>query len=330
MWGGAAASAVLLTSYIVHGCEREQNHWAVFEAWIVTASYILAAASKHRTPVKWWVRSFDLCELASVRALESLCQECVENHTLFTQGDPTTDGGFYPVRITILAGALSALSLYHRLQSERWDREFFVQDLLRAYAKRIQVWGESAAPYFTMAALELERHGAHSTAEGLIGQLVATIVALNGSKGRGLANPYYEPEDAVRLSSGMDTTNPEIFTGHSYALEPLIEFLARRLARGMLTHFWERITRIHFAGFQPAEEWEWFRWRAESGSLDHRMPNTPQSWAALLHSAENAPSDVPSLLRDRPSFMPFFGLVFPHRFSVGFLRSLERAIQQHS
>ncbi len=126
--GRSASSAVLLTSYIVQGCEREQNYWAVFEAWITSASYILAAASKHGTPAKWWAKSFDLCELAAVRALESLCQECVRNQTLFTQGEPFTDGAFYPIRITILAGTLSALSLYHRLRSETWEHESFVHD----------------------------------------------------------------------------------------------------------------------------------------------------------------------------------------------------------
>jgi hypothetical protein len=127
----------------------------------------------------------------------------------------------------------------------------------------------------------------------------------------------------------METTNPEIFTGNSYALEPLVELLARRLARRALAHLWEKITRVHFTSFRPAEEWEWFRWRAESGSLDHKMPNTPQSWAALLNAAENAAPDVPELLKDRLSFLPFFGLVFPHRFNVGFLRLLDRAIRQH-
>ena len=117
---------------------------------------------------------------------------------------------------------LSALSLYHGLQAGKWARESFVQDFLLAYIKHIKVWGESAAPYLTMAALQLEQHGAHSTAEELIGQLVKTIGELNGSKGRGLASPYYEPEDAVRLSLGMDATNPEVFAGHSYVLEALV------------------------------------------------------------------------------------------------------------
>lgn len=328
--GRSISSVVLLTSYIVQGCEREKNHWAVFEAWIVAESCILGAASKHGTPAKWWAKSSELCELGAVRALESLCEECAGNQTLFTQGDPFTDGGFYPLRITILAGTLSALSLYHRLRSEKWERDSFVQDFLMDYMKRIQVWGESAAPYLTMAALELEQHGAHSSSEGLIGQLVKTIVVLNGSKGRGLPNPYYEPEDAVRLLSGMDPTNPEVFTGHSYALEPLVEFLARRLRRRMLAHFWEKITRVQFTWFRPGEDWEWFRWRAERGSLDHRMPNTPQSWGDLLDAAENGPTGVPELLKDRPSFALFFGLVFPHRFGVELLRLIDRAIRQSS
>ena len=324
----SVSSAVLLTSYIVQGCERERNHWAVFEAWVTAASYILGAASKHRTPAKSWAKSFELCEVAAVRALESLCEECAENQTLYTQGDPFTEGDFYSARITILAGTLSALSLYHRLRSENWAQDSFVQNFLVAYLKRMKVWGESAAPYLTMAALKLERHGAHSISEGLVGELVEAVVVQNGSKGRGLPNPYYEPEDAIRLLSGMDPNKSEIFAGLSYALEPLVEFLARRLRRRMLAHFWEKITRVQFTWFQPKEHWEWFRWRAEGGSLDQRMANTPQSWAALLDAAENGPALVPDLLKDRPSFALFFGLVFPHRFGVGLLRLIDRAIRQ--
>ncbi len=171
---------MLLTSYVIQGCERENNHWAVFEACTVAASYVLGAASKHGTPANWWTKSFELCELAAVRALESLCEECAGNQTLFTQGDPFTDGGFYAMRITILAGTLNALSLYHRLKSGKWERESFVHEFLLSYMQRIQVWGESAAPYLTMTALELERHGSHSRSERLVTQLVKTIVEVNG------------------------------------------------------------------------------------------------------------------------------------------------------
>lgn len=153
------------------------------------------------------------------------------------------------------------------------------------------------------------------------------IVDLNGSRGRGLPNPYYGPEEAVRLVSGLDTTNPEIFSGHSYSLESLVEFLARRLLRTTLAHFWEKITRVQFTWFQPKEDYEWFCWKGETGSLEQRTPNMPQSWRALLDIAENETPAIPSLLKDRASFALFFALVFPHRFGVGLLRLIDRAIR---
>jgi hypothetical protein len=105
--GRSIASAVLLTSYIVQNCERVGNHWALFEAWVVTSSYILCVASRYRMAAKWWNNSFELCSVAAVRALDALCQECADNQTAFVQSDPVTDGDFYPMRMTILAGALT-------------------------------------------------------------------------------------------------------------------------------------------------------------------------------------------------------------------------------
>jgi hypothetical protein len=328
--GRSVSSAVLLTSYIVQGCERAQNNWAIFEAWIVVASYVLATACKHNAPQKWWIKSFELCELAAVRALESLVNECASNETMFTQGNPFTDGSVYSTRITILAGSLSSLSLYHRLRSNKWEQSSFVHNFLTEYIKYIQIWGESGAPYITMAALELEQHGHHAASEQLIGGLVNTIVTLNGSKGRGLPSPYYAPENAIRLLYGMDPTNAEIFTGHSYVLEALIEFLTRRLRRNLLEHFWEKITRVQFTWFRPGEDWEWFCWKSKSGSLDQRMPKTPQSWAELVEKAEKESINLPMMLQERPHFALFFCIVFPHRFGVGCLRLIDRAIRQLS
>jgi hypothetical protein len=326
--GRAIASAVLLTSYIVQNCERVGNHWALFEAWVVTASYILCMASKYRVAAKLWSNSFDLCSLAAVRALDALCQECAKNQTAFVQGDPLTDGDFYPIRMTILAGALSALSLYHRLKSEEWELQEYVYDFLSEHIKNAKIWGESATPYMVAAALELEQHGAHRKAERLFIQMIHTILALNSQKGRGFANPYYGPEQVFRLFSGMDPMNSEVFIGHSYHIEALIETLARRLLRNTLAHFWEKITRVHFTWFKPREDSQWFRWHTDDGLLEQKMPNTPQSWSSLLAVSENGPMEVPALLRDRPEFAVLFSLVFPHRFGVGLMRLIDRSLQR--
>jgi hypothetical protein len=326
--GRSISSAILLTSYIIQGCEREENHWAVFSAWTVVAAYIFCVASKHRTPAKWWSKSFELCEIGGIRALEALAAECSQNKTLFTQGDPFTDGPIYRLRITVLAGLLSVLGLYHSLKGEEWKHDSFLQEFLTTNLDRAEIWGESASPYIIMSALALEQHGAHRQSEQLAVRLMQTIVELNSSKGRGIPNPYYEPEDAFRLQTGLDAVNREIFAGHSYTLETIVEFMARRLLRQTLAHFWEKITRLRFTWFQPGQEWEWFRWKSETGSLKQTMPNMPQSWRALLDAAENGLEEIPALLKERPTFALFFALVYPQRLGVGLMRLIDRAVRK--
>jgi hypothetical protein len=126
----------------------------------------------------------------------------------------------------------------------------------------------------------------------------------------------------------MDPYNSEIFYGGSYTLEAMIEFLARRFLRNTIGHFWQKITAVDFMSFHPGADWEWFRWKATTGSLDERTPNMPQSWAALLDVAQNGPEDVPELLRNQPPFALLYCLVFPHRFNAGLLRLIERSIRE--
>jgi hypothetical protein len=89
------ASAVLLTTYLIQGCQRAKNHWAVFEAWTVMAAYAAAVALRNKTPEGWWETSFDLCVLGATRALDDLTAECASDKRKLTQGDPFTDAPFY-------------------------------------------------------------------------------------------------------------------------------------------------------------------------------------------------------------------------------------------
>jgi len=241
------ASAVLLTTYITQGCERENNHWALFEAWVTTGSCILALAQRHSVPEIHWKTPFDLAELAAVRSLEALANECQKNDRLFTQGNPLTDGACYGPRITLLSGLLAALNLHRRIRGDA--PHSFVQDFLNRYLRKVNMWGESAVPYLWLAALEAEQRGQHTVAEGLIFQVLSSIVEVNGRKGRALPSPYWGPEEALRLAVGFDLTNRETFDGHSYTAEPLIDFFARRLVRRSLASIWEKITKVQFTEF---------------------------------------------------------------------------------
>jgi hypothetical protein len=229
--------------------------------------------------------------------------------------------------VTILAGLLSAYDLAIRIQSKQPPGDF-IGKFLGTYLPKAKFWGESASPFFLIAALASEMRGCQRQAERLIYQLVSTIVDQNGRQGRGLPNPYYGPEESIRLLiDGLETTNSETFTAISYSLESLVHFLARRWLRVHLSLLWSKITNVHYAAFRPAEDWQWFTWKSLHGTLETLSPGTPQSWSALLKEAENfEKAEVPDLLKSEPVFALFFGLVFPHRFQPGLLKVVEHAV----
>lgn len=319
----AASSIALFTSYVLHAFETEQNHWAIFEAWIVTASYILAMAVKFDTPEKWWEKSFELCLEAGIRALRDLFLECEANSTQFVNLD-LVDGYFYGNRVSILAGLLAAYDLFN--QVERGDRPSeFVGNFLIKYLPDARLWGESATPFLTVAALALETHGKQRNAEGLLLQLVSAIATANASKGRGVPNPYYGPEESFRITAGLEPFNQDNFSGLAYTAEPLVQFLARRWLRQHLARVWPQLTGLFYASFKPAQEWEWFVWKAKHGCLEFKEPGRPQSWSALLQESESLGAQgTPKMLAERVGFALLFVLVFPQRFQPSVLKLIER------
>jgi hypothetical protein len=324
----ALASAVLVTGYTLEQPYAADNHWAVFEAWILAGSYVLATAEKTHLPEKDWSGSFDLCEIGALDALAGLCRDCAHCEHL-VEGDPWTDGHVYHARVTLLMGLLSAWSLYHRIRKTPHEQESFIREFMQQYLPSMKQWGESAVPHFVITALEMEAQGAQHAAETLVINTMRTILAVNGrTDGRpGLPSPYFAPEQALRLLYNLDQPVREDFVGTSYTIHPMIDFLARRWRRQALKTMWYTITGKSLKGFYPGEPWEWFRWRAQTGTLTSRFVGSPQSWAALLQEAQDLDLSVlPEHLRRRPGFAVLFALVFPHRFTRELLKLIEGAL----
>jgi hypothetical protein len=322
------SSAVLLIGYVLQRAYAVENHWAVFEGWTIAACYVLAVASKNSVQEDIWLASFDLCEHGAVEALSSLCFECGKRDHL-VEGDPLTDGHFHYARVTLLVGLVSAWSLYHRIRHEESSRDQFVRDFLRKWRFKMKIWGESATPYFVMAALETESAGEQGVAEFLLVNTLGAILTINGQRdGKpGLPSPYYSPEEALRLFYKLDQDCREDFVGAAYTVHPLIDFLVRRLRRQALWSLWYPITGNSLKAFYPSEGWEWFRWRAENGALNSRFVGSPQSWSALVREVENIETNLlPRHLRDRPAFAVFFALVYPHRFTREVLKLIEASL----
>lgn len=323
----AAASIVLLAAYITGPSVLASNHWCVFEYWVLFGAYVLHLAEKSTKDSSCQV-SFELCETAAEDALSAIAEESAQRANL-VQGLPLLDGHAYRARVTILAGLLSAWDLSLRIRRKPRKHADFVQSFLNARLKEASMWGESAVPYLFAAALEAERNCRSHVAEGLAIQLVREISTANGAgaTGRGISNPYYSPERALRLSSGLDFLNLEQFVGFSYTIAALVDFLARRWRRQGLANLWFGITRMSLLSYVPANFAEWFKWHSSDGVLSSRLPGEPQSWELLRTSAETmAVEELPPTLLKRPAFALWFVLVYPHRFTPAIAKLIEDAI----
>ena len=324
----AASSIVLLTAYISGPAGLASNHWSVFEYWVLAGSYVLYLVEKSKSAESDCQVSFELCEIAAEGALKALADECMERSD-FIQGFPLIDGHTYRTRITVLAGLLSAWDLSLRIRRNVRNRADFIPSFLTARLREAAMWGESAVPYLFLAALETEQNCNPRVAEGIAIQLVREISAANGASavGRGVPNPYYSPEEALRLNYGLDSTNSQQFVGFSYSIEALIDFLARRWRRQALASLWFGVTRMAFATYVPASFPEWFRWHSSDGILSSSLPGEPQSWEALRTKAEIMSfDDLPPTLAKHPAFALCFVLVYPHRFTPSIAKLIENAV----
>jgi hypothetical protein len=322
----AVASATVMMSYILGGCEAAENHWAVFEGWVMMAAYSLATAEKRRVPQSHPQTSYNLCLLGAQRALGHLIEECTTRQNL-VEGNALTDGHFFRYRITLLIGLISAWGLQRREGRQVNLDGDFAAEFVRRHLKESTIWGESAVPCYVLAALFLERHSRQGLAEALISNLISMIAVHNGSDAGGspgIPNPYYSPEAAVRLAVGLDPTNLENFVSFAYTLSPLIDFLARRWRKQELSRHWYSITRISLLRFEPEHQWQWLTWHSSTGRLVSGFAKEPQKWSELVVESQNVDaSQLPKAILRRPEFLPLFLLVFPHRYNRAAQKVLE-------
>ncbi len=318
----AIASVLLLTSYILGSSVIAENHWAQFEAWTMVCSYILALATKLTLGKAYWNSSFELALLSARRSLDALVVECQER-THFVEGHPLGDGYFYGARMTIVTGLVAAWSLNRRREGKPSDFSiaFFHKSIRQSF-----FWGESAVPFLALTALDLEMNCLSRDAERMMFELLHISAVANERGKRGVPDIFVSIEDALIFQHRLKPYEQRSYAGFSYAIEPIVEYLARRWRRQGLASHWKGITQISLMTSIPTKDWEWFRWRAEDLALASRRYPEPQSWRQLCEVAEARQVEtMPRHLRDQPEFLSYFVLVFPHRFNVLTMRGLEQA-----
>ncbi len=231
--------------------------------------------------------------------------------------------------MTILLGLLCALDLSFRVRGRATEYSPLIQRLMMDRLKETIFWVESATPFYWMCMLVAEQHCNSGVAEGLALRLAKDICEANGdsAEGCGCPNPYYSAEGALRIAHGYDRLNDEQFVGFSYSVLGLVHFLVRRLRRRALASLWYRVTRLGLADYAPANAAEWFRWKSKEGVLNSHLVDEPQSWEALITRARDvATRSLPRSLLERPGFLLWYVLVYPHRFTPATAKVIDDAV----
>ncbi len=144
----------------------------------------------------------------------------------------------------------------------------------------------------------------------------------------GFPNPYFNYEDSVRIVNQLIIEDlKQNFVGQSYTMWSMVETLARRGFRKILTGLWPRISRTQYLELEPTNLYDFFIWKAKKGKLVEKFPNQTQSWKALVeNSLSDDYSKIPKILAEKTDFALLFILVFPQRLTPSVIRLIDTKI----
>lgn len=326
----AIASTVVLAAYALSAYQRAENHFAVFEGWVLVAAAIARLAERKRVAKKAWGPSFALVLGAARLAMSSLVAEMLSGRQLL-EGKVMMDGGPpYRARLTLLIGVGAALALTNLTRPDAPDHRAALSDFIAKHHRDMLLWGESAVPFFVCLALWQEQCGQSAQAEATVQMLIEAIINLNSlSSKSGLPGPYHAVDRCVGALCRV-APNPmrrDSPLGSSYALDALIEFLVRRWRKQTLKLLWKGVTHIHLCEMEYARPSDFYLWRTYDGQLRQWYVKRPQPWNELVEQATaDCDNELPDTLRQNPEFAIMFMLVYPHRFNGALLKQIEDAL----
>jgi hypothetical protein len=323
----ALASTAILASYILQGYQHSKNHYAVAEGWLMVFAYLLELLESFPAYLKWCRPTLDICISAWETASEDLMREALRSER-WLAGDFIPDYAVRGWRTTVVLGQMCSFAIYRRLIGKPLAEEGEILGRAIKEFRHAGFWGEGAGALCYSVVLFLWMHGQEEHACQWCGQLAKELADINGRRqvGPGVPDPYI---DARELLGPLHLGEPPLrdtFRGRSFLLPVLVEFLARRGRKRMLTSLWYEVCEVDRSEFTLDHKQDFYRWRAKTGSLDTRRWPHPQPWSELVASAEaEVPRDL-ILTRDfLPLLMPFLAL-YPHRFTARMARLVEHSL----
>jgi len=323
--------AAVIVEYALAGFDRAGNHFARIEAYTMLLCYVLALAARFSLPERSWGPTSENLERGIDHYAGLLASEAMKADA-GGQGNPLTEPIIAPYRAALLAGALSAHGFWHALGGRSaWydDKASRVGAAIKALVRKAQLPSEAFVPAIFLASQHLRHNGDIATGENLLCRLLLESVYRKQAQPnvRPMWGVYLKREEAMLRDLGrpIDPHDKEAWEHRSHTAWSLILIAARRLRRQDLERLWYPITSMHFIETVPDQAWRQVLWHIDKGTSQEHMVPQPTKWPAL-HGEASRNNRLPRVFSGRMHFLPYFLLVYPHRFTPKLVLSLDDAL----
>lgn len=318
-------AAAVIVEFTLAGFDKAGNDFAKIEAYTLFACYILALARKYRIKRKLFEPTLKLIEDAVDSCAKNLWDKTRNSKMLV---DPMTEPIVAPYRNTIAYGTLAAHGLWCLLGGRSFWFEESRDDLAAEITKksvRMLLASEAFVPYKFLVSEFLRQHGRIREGNEIFKKLLQESILrkIEGLTNRPLWDPYMPIEQAILRDLGKpyDTFLPKTWARQSYCGYALILTAASRLLRQDLQLLWHKITSLVFHEFMPKKEYQILLWNNRVGTMVMKMVPHRESWSKLCKEASSQ-SEIPKAFSKMEYWLPYFLLVYPHRFNASIVLSL--------
>ena len=325
------SGAAVIAQYLISPFEKERNHVAIIECWIVYLATVLALAEKEALGEEIYSRTYGIVMQRIVEQLEELKAEFLSRQN-YLEEPPMGDGGIvYKARLTMVLAWVCALHLFDTESNEgATPDERIIQVIKSNHDDWLWYWGQSATPYHLIISLFCESMNEKELSWSILLKVLADLSLQDVSDKSpsdfvsNMPDPYVQVEKCIGAEMKLPGFERENFADLSYHLAPIVYFSVRRNKRTSLNELWKRISKTILCEYSPLHNWHYLLWRSNEGKeKTWSFDELPQSWKKLNELANQKDSTLPAVIYDRPEFLYFFLLVYPHRLTSESLRLID-------
>lgn len=317
--------AAVIVEFTLASFDKAGNDFAKIEAYVLFACYILALARRYRVKIKIFEPTLRLIEDAVDGCAKNLWDKTRDYKKLV---DPMTEPIVAPYKNTIAYGTLAAHGLWCSMGGRSSWFEGAREDLVAEITKKsvsMFLASEAFVPYKFLVSEFLRQHGRIREGNKIFKKLLQESILrkIEGLTNKPLWDPYMPIEQAILRDLGKpyDIFLPKTWAHQSYCGYAMILIAANRLLRQDLQLLWHRITSLVFHEFIPKKEYQILFWNNRVGTMFLKMVPRRESWNKLCKEATSQ-SKIPKAFSKIEYWLPYFLLVYPHRFNASIVLSL--------